>query len=64
MNLKLKTLENTKCFRIRYKTNRSLLIIADVDQQVMSALAMNKLKGNIKVNLIDAPVYGVNKKKH
>jgi chaperonin GroEL len=44
------------------KQNRSLLIIADVDQQVMSALAMNKLKGNIKVNLIDAPVYGVNKK--
>ena len=44
------------------KNNRSLLIIADVDQQVMSALAMNKLKGNIKVNLIDAPVYGVNKK--
>ena len=32
------------------KQNRSLLIIADVDQQVMSALAMNKLKGNIKVN--------------
>ena len=44
------------------KQNISLLIIADVDQQVMSALAMNKLKGNIKVNLIDAPVYGVNKK--
>jgi chaperonin GroEL len=44
------------------KQNRSLLVIADVDQQVMSALAMNKLKGNIKVNLIDAPVYGVNKK--
>ena len=44
------------------KSNRSLLIIADVDQQVMSALAMNKLKGNIKVNLIDAPIYGVNKK--
>jgi chaperonin GroEL len=44
------------------KNNRSLLIIADVDQQVMSALAMNKLKGNIKVNLIDAPIYGVNKK--
>ena len=44
------------------KQNRSLLIIADVDQQVMSALAMNKLKGNIKVNLIEAPVYGVNKK--
>ena len=44
------------------KNNRSLLIIADVDQQVLSALAMNKLKGNIKVNLIDAPIYGVNKK--
>ena len=44
------------------KQNKSLLIIADVDQQVMSALAMNKLKGNIKVNLIDAPVFGVNKK--
>ena len=44
------------------KTNRSLLIIADVDQQVMSALAMNKIKGNIKVNIIDAPIYGVNKK--
>ena len=44
------------------KNSRSLLIIADVDQQVLSALAMNKLKGNIKVNLIDAPIYGVNKK--
>ena len=44
------------------KTNRALLIIADIDQQVMSALAMNKIKGNIKVNVIDAPTYGVNKK--
>jgi chaperonin GroEL len=44
------------------KQNRSLLIIADVDQQVMSALAMNKIKGNIKINLIDAPIFGVNKK--
>ena len=34
------------------KHNRSLLIIADVDKQVMSALAMNKIKGNIKVNII------------
>ena len=40
----------------------SLLIIADVDPQVVSALAMNKVKGNIKVNIIDAPVYGVSKK--
>jgi len=44
------------------KKNRALLIIADVDPQVLSALAMNKIKGNIKVNLIEAPVYGVNKK--
>ena len=44
------------------KTGRSLLIIADVDPQVVSALAMNKSKGNIKVNIIDAPVYGISKK--
>ena len=44
------------------KSGKSLLIIADVDQQVISALAMNKSKGNIKVNIIDAPVYGISKK--
>ena len=44
------------------KSKRSLLIIADVDQQVMSALAMNKIKGNIKVNVIDGPMYGISKK--
>ena len=44
------------------KNNRSLLIVADVEQQVMSALAMNKIKGNIKVNVIDAPVFGISKK--
>jgi len=44
------------------KNNKSLLIIADVDTQVMSALAMNKIKGNIKVNIIDAPTYGINKR--
>ena len=44
------------------KTNKSLLIIADVEPQVLSALAMNKIKGNIKVNVIDAPIYGVSKK--
>jgi len=44
------------------KKGKSLLIIGDVDSQVLSALAMNKVKGNIKVNIIDAPVYGVNKK--
>jgi chaperonin GroEL len=44
------------------KKGKSLLIIADVDQQVVSALAMNRVKGNIKVNIIDAPVYGISKK--
>ena len=28
----------------------------------MTALAMNKVKGNIKVNIIDAPVHGINRK--
>ncbi len=44
------------------KNGKSLLIIADVDPQVVSALAMNKKKGNIKVNIIDAPIYGISKK--
>ena len=44
------------------KKNKSLLIIADVDPQVANALAMNKIKGNIKVNILDAPTYGVNRK--
>jgi chaperonin GroEL len=44
------------------KNNKSLLIIADVEAQVMSALAMNKIKGNIKVNIVDAPTYGINKR--
>ena len=44
------------------KKGLSLLIIADVDPQVSSALAMNKIKGNIKVNVIDAPTFGISKK--
>jgi len=44
------------------KKGHSLLVIADVDQQVMSALAMNKIKGNIKVNVIEAPIFGINRK--
>jgi len=43
------------------KNNKALLIIGDADQQVVSALAMNKVKGTIKVNIIDAPIYGVSK---
>jgi len=40
------------------KLKRSLLIIAEVDEQVKSALLMNKVKGNIKVNIIDPPGFG------
>jgi len=44
------------------KNNKPLLIIGDLDQGVLSALAMNKNKGNIKINVIDAPTYGISKK--
>ena len=40
----------------------SLLIIADMEPAVVSVLAMNKVKGNFKINVINAPTYGVNKK--
>ena len=44
------------------KNNKSLFIIADVEPQVLAALAMNKMKGNIKVCIVDAPTYGFTKK--
>lgn len=44
------------------KNRRELLIIGDADEQVVSALAMNKKNGNIKVNVVDAPDYGINRK--
>ncbi len=44
------------------KNNKPLLIIGDLEQGVLSALAMNKMKGNIRINVIDAPTYGVNRK--
>jgi len=43
------------------KKGRSLLIVAPVAQQVKSALLMNKVKGNIKVNIIDLPGFGPTK---
>ena len=43
------------------KNKRSLLIVAPVDQQVTAALLMNKVKGNIKVNIIDLPGFGPTK---
>jgi len=44
------------------KNNIPLLIIGDVDPKVIAALAMNKNKGSIKVNVIPAPTHGVNRK--
>ena len=44
------------------KKGRSLLIVAPVNQQVKTALMMNKVKGNIKINIIDLPGFGPTKK--
>jgi chaperonin GroEL len=43
------------------KEKRSLLIVAGMDQQPMAALLMNKVKGNINVNIIDTPGFGATK---
>jgi len=44
------------------KNNKALLIIGEVENAVLSALVMNKMKGNIKINVIDPPAYGLNRK--
>jgi chaperonin GroEL len=43
------------------KNKKPLLIVAPVDQQVKAALLMNKVKGNIKVNIVDLPGFGPTK---
>ena len=43
------------------KTKRSLLIVAPMDQQPYATLLANKVKGNIKVNVIDLPGFGPTK---
>ena len=43
------------------KHKKELLIVAEVEQQLKSALMMNKVKGNIKVNIIDLPGFGPTK---
>ena len=43
------------------KQKRSLLIVATVEQQPTAALLANKVKGNIKVNIIDPPGFGPTK---
>ena len=44
------------------KKGRALLIVAPVAQQVKAALMMNKVKGNIKINIVDLPGFGPTKK--
>ena len=43
------------------KKGKALLIVAPVAQSVKAALMMNKVKGNIKVNIIDLPGFGPTK---
>tara|TARA_R100001594_G_scaffold50863_1_gene84189 strand:- start:680 stop:2251 length:1572 start_codon:yes stop_codon:yes gene_type:complete len=50
-----------KILEYAIKGNRSLLIIAQVEQQAKSALLANKVKGNIKVNIVDTPGFGPSK---
>ena len=44
------------------KKNKALFIIGEVETAVMQALIMNKIKGNIKVNIVDPPAYGLRRK--
>ena len=43
------------------KQKRSLLIISEVEQQPYQTLLANKVKGNIKVNIVDLPGFGPTK---
>jgi len=44
------------------KEKGSLLIVATVEQQPMAALLTNKVKGNLKVNIVDVPGFGATKR--
>jgi len=43
------------------KSKRSLLIVAAMEQQPYATLLANKVKGNIKVNIVDLPGFGPTK---
>ena len=43
------------------KKNRPLLIVGNVEESPRSALLANKVKGNIKLNIIDPPGFGPSK---
>ena len=55
----IRKIQNVLEFVIKKK--RSLLIVAGVEQQPMAALLANKVKGNIKVNVVDLPGFGPTK---
>ena len=44
------------------KQNRSILIVASVEQQPYQVLLTNKIKGNLKVNIVDLPGFGSTKR--
>ena len=44
------------------KNNRSILLVAPLAAQPLKALGMNKVKGNIKVNVIETPSFGQKRK--
>ena len=44
------------------QNNRSLLIIGELEQQPMKAVIMNKIKGNIKINVVAPPGFNFWKK--
>ena len=52
----IRKIQNVLEFVIKGK--RSLLVVAGVAQQAKAALLMNKVKGNININIIDPPGFG------
>ena len=44
------------------QSNRSMLLVAPLESQPLAALSMNKVKGNIKVNVVDPPSFGLKRK--
>lgn len=44
------------------KQNRAILLIAELESQPLTGLAMNKVKGNIKCNVIAPPSFGLKRK--
>ena len=52
----IRKIQNVLEFVIKGK--RSLLIVAGMEQQAKAALLMNKVKGNININIVDPPGFG------